>query len=127
MEQAGEQLRALPRWARQHRRDTLTGTISGTQYQVWQVQSQQATLGAEIEQLSRRVEQQARERDTTVSTAVRRAWAGVWDGTSLASPRATDREIRPFPRGRDYSTPPASSSPPTYRSPQPERGHGRSR
>lgn len=84
LEQTRQQLNALPRWARQHRRDTFTTAVSSAQQQLGQVQQLKSTLEAEIDRRARRVEHQARERvnATGTSTAARRAWADT-PGTAL--------------------------------------------
>ena len=133
LEQASEQLQALPRWARHARRDVLHGTIAEAQQQVGNVKYEQGSVASEIERLTRRVEQQARNRDTTSSDAARasarRAWAGVWDGTGLTRPRPTRDPWPPPARGPETPsrTGPGLSSPYRPQPPQPGRGRGRGR
>ena len=97
LDEARGQLGALPRWARHHRRDLLQGVISGTQQELGKVRYEQDSVASEIERLTRRADQQARERDTTSSDAARatarRARADVWDGTGLTSPRPNPRPL----------------------------------
>ena len=131
LDQAREQLGALPRWARHSRRDALQGTITHVQSQVGQAQREQGSVAAEIERLTRRADQQARERDTTAKdtarASARRAWADVWDGTGLTSPRPTRDPWPQTPRGPETSSRTGQGlSPPHYpQPPQPGRGRGR--
>ena len=132
LDQAREQLGALPRWARHSRRDALQGTITQVQQQVGQAQREQGSVAAEIERLTRRADQQARERDTTATdtarASARRAWADVWDGTGLTSPRPTRDPWPQTPCGPETPsrTGPGLSSPSYYpQPPQPGRGRGR--
>ena len=131
LEQARAQLGGLPRWARHHRRDTLHGTITQVQQQVGQVQREQGSVAAEIERLTRRADQQTRERDTsatdTVRAAARRAWADVWDGTCLTSPRPTRDPWPGSARGPETASRTGPGLSPSYRPqpPQPGRGRGR--
>ncbi len=131
LEQAQQQLAALPRWARQHRRDTLTTAVNSAQQQLGQLQRLQSPVEAEIDRLTLRAEHQARERDNAAgsSAAVRRAWADTWDGTGLTRPTpSTAAALHALAtRGADRPTRPGPDLPPPYRGPEPPRGPGRSR
>ena len=134
LELAREQLQALPRWARRRRRDSVHDAFSNTQQQLDQVQREQSNVIADIERLSRQVEQHATQRATAASNAVsaaaRRAWADVWDGTGLTNPRPTrdpwPRTVRgpeTSSRARPGSAPTQDPLPPVP--PQPGRGRSR--
>jgi hypothetical protein len=124
------QLGALPRWARHSRRDALQGAINSTQQELGTLRHEQGSVASEIERLTRRVNQQTRERDTTASdaarTSARRAWAGVWDGTGLSRPRSTrDPGSRPA-RGPEMPTRSGAGLPSSsYRPQPPQPGRGR--
>ena len=137
LELAREQLQALPRWARR-RRDSVHDAISSTQQQLGQVQHEQSNVVADIEWLTRQVEQHTRQRASTASTAAgtaaraaaRRAWADVWDGTGLTNPRATRDPWPPTFRGPETPSRTRPGSAPHHDPlpavpPQPSRGRSR--
>ena len=130
LDEARGQLGALPRWARHHRRDVLQGVISGTQQELGKVRYEQGSVASEIERLTRRADQQARDRDTSsdaVRATARRAWADVWDGTGLTRPRPTRDPWLPPARGPETPSRTGPGMSPPYRPQPPQPGRGRSR
>ena len=59
LEQAREQLGALPRWGRRHHRETLTAAVNSTERDLAATQREHDTVTEEVTRLTGRVDQQA--------------------------------------------------------------------
>jgi conjugative relaxase-like TrwC/TraI family protein len=121
LQQTREELEALPRWARSHRR-ALTDTITRGEHQLRQTEPPLATLDAEIDRLTRQVAHHTRQRLTSDVAAPHRPRPGGWHPTRFGEP------ARPRPAAmseQDLSTLLAGREP--YRGAERDLGHDRSR
>jgi len=123
VQQTGEQLEQLPRWARRRGR-ALTDTLTSDQQRLRQTEPTTATLDAEIDRLSRQVAHHTRQRQVSDLTAQHRPPGDGWDLTRALT------HARPAPAPGDSHDPSTLTLPGRYepsRVPERNTGDGRSR